>query len=104
MGEKDQEIAKLRKELSDDRSTSLADFKRMYEEMNKHNAKFIFGTLSWRESSEDPGTGMIIMEHNLLGEYMDLAEFGTCLTALAFTADELDDTFQAMFGGERWAD
>lgn len=52
----------------------------------------------------EDGTGMIVWEHDLLGDYIDADELRFAVASVAIGADELDDELQARFGGRRGSD
>ena len=55
-----------------------------------------------RVVERDNGTGTIMFEHVLLGDFLDPEELNWAVLALGRTADELDDRLQARFGGKRF--
>jgi T3SS (YopN, CesT) and YbjN peptide-binding chaperone 1 len=72
----------------------------LYKYIAFHSDDYIFGHLALREASD--GTLTVLLEHILLGDYLDEAEIGYTSTAVLGTADDLDDTLQKRFGGERF--
>jgi hypothetical protein len=54
----------------------------------------------------DRGEGLcdILMEQDLLGDTLDPEELTTAVSAVAITANDLDDKLQSRFGGIRWTD
>jgi hypothetical protein len=52
----------------------------------------------------DSNQVMIILEHDLLGDYLDPDELMNVVLSVMVTADEWDDELQKMFGGEKAAD
>lgn len=63
-------------------------------------ADFIFGNLSLSQWSE--GTVAVMLEHNLLGDYLDEAELGRAVAGMLGSADTLDDDLRTRFGGNRF--
>jgi hypothetical protein len=57
-----------------------------------------------RVIEEDRKNVMIILEHDLLGDYLDPDELMSTVASVLLGADEWDDELQKMFGGERAAD
>ena len=53
---------------------------------------------------QDAKNVMIILEHDLLGDYLDPDELMSTVLSVMLGADEWDDELQKMFGGERAAD
>ena len=52
----------------------------------------------------DSNQVMIILEHDLLGDYLDPDELMNTVLSVMLGADEWDDELQKMFGGERASD
>lgn len=75
---------------------------KMFEEFSTLNDHFLFGKLYW--SPDKDGVGTIYLEHNLLGDFLDLEELKHSLFGLAISADKLDDELKSRYGGERWSD
>lgn len=46
----------------------------------------------------------ILMEQDLYGDTLDPEELTTAVSAVAITANDLDDELQSRFGGTRWTD
>lgn len=59
-----------------------------------------------RVVDEEPAGGKVrlIMEHTLLGDFLDERELGTALFGLEMGGDKLDDQLKGTFGGKRWSD
>ena len=77
---------------------------KMFEELSQLNDAYRFGKFYWTPTDEDEDEGIIFVEQQMLGEFVDFEEFKQMLISLAFAADEVDDQLQAKYGGERWAD
>ncbi len=74
----------------------------MFEDFSTMNDRLLFGKIYWTPDTE--GTGAIVVEHNLLGETLDLDELKHAVVGLAITADNIDDQLQQRYGGKRWVD
>ena len=46
----------------------------------------------------------MILDHTLLGDYIDPAELVSAVNAVMSSADELDEIVHDRFGGKRWTD
>lgn len=46
----------------------------------------------------------LLYDHTLLGDFLDPAELSGAISALAWTADDLDEIVHDRFGGLRWTD
>ena len=57
-----------------------------------------------RVVEQDRKSVMIILEHDLLGDYLDPDELMSTVASVMLGADEWDDELQKMFGGERASD
>lgn len=67
----------------------------LHRRLSELNNTTIFGKLYFHE-------GTIFIEHNLLGESVDRAQFRAVLASVAHHADHLDEALIAEFGGRRW--
>ncbi len=74
----------------------------LFERLSNWNEDLVFGRLFWRAVEGEEG--VILLEHNLLGAFMDYEEFREALLFLTDSADELDDVLVEEFGGLRWID
>jgi hypothetical protein len=63
---------------------------------------YFFG--SARLNPNDDGTADVVLEHTLLGDYLDRDELHSVVAALASTADGLDEDLTEQFGGHRLSD
>lgn len=70
-----------------------------YKYVATANGRFVFGSLSAREAG---GKLDLMFGHALLGEYLDPEELSSALSAVAITADAIDDEIKAQFGGVRF--
>lgn len=50
------------------------------------------------------GDVQLVMEHAILGDFLDQRELEAALFGVLTSADKLDDELQSRFGGSRWAD
>ena len=60
-----------------------------------HNSSSLFGAFGI-----DPESGIISFDHSIIGSTCDMKELSTSITAVATTADELDDVIIGKFGGK----
>ncbi len=72
----------------------------LYEHVATHADDYVFGHLS--VSPQEDGTLMVMFTHSLLGDFLDPEELKHAVGALVTTADQLDDSLQARFGGKRF--
>ncbi len=68
----------------------------LHRRLSELNNTTVFGKFYFHE-------GTIFIEHNLLGESVDRAQFRAVLASVAHHADHLDEILIAEFGGRRWA-
>lgn len=68
----------------------------LYKYIAIRAGKFVFGSLSIQE--QDDGL-MVLFGHRLLGEFLDPDELKVAVSAVASTADEIDNQIQEQFGG-----
>lgn len=75
----------------------------LYERIGREAGTHLFGKMMM---VEEPGgeKGDLFFHHTLLGDFLEEAELMFALVAVLETADELDDMFQADFGGQRVRD
>lgn len=76
----------------------------VYRWVAKEGQAKVLGHARLEEDSNNPGTGMILWEDELLLDASNPDAVRTMLTAILVDADELDDELQRMFGGVRWSD
>jgi hypothetical protein len=76
----------------------------MFEDLSRLNDTYRFGKFYWTSTEDNEDEGIIFVEQQMLGEYMDFEEFKQVLISLAYAADEVDDELQVKYGGERWVD
>ncbi|MFT7463043.1 MAG: hypothetical protein ACI9EF_001385 [Pseudohongiellaceae bacterium] len=69
----------------------------LYRRLIELNNTTVFGKYYVREHT-------VYLEHNLLGESLDAAQFRAVLSSVAHHADHLDDLLLAEFGGRKWSD
>jgi hypothetical protein len=62
-----------------------------------------FGTVTVIDDKEKK-TCFIQFDHTILGDYMDPAELITAVSAVMYTADDLDEIVHTRFGGKRYTD
>jgi len=72
----------------------------LYEWIALNNDEYYFGHLVVKETKEKELVD-VWFAHNLLGDFLDEAELICAVTALLFTADQLDDEVMHTFGGKR---
>lgn len=72
----------------------------LYEYIAFHADDYVFGHLSLFRTSA--GELRVFFTHQLLGDYIDEAEFRHALFGTLSSADTLDDELQARFGGSRF--
>lgn len=64
------------------------------------NKDYRFGDLIVRRNEN--GLGRVIFSQGILGDFLDPEELRLAVSAVAVTADELDDEMQARFGGRKF--
>ena len=69
----------------------------LYRRLIELNNTTIFGKYYVRDRT-------VFLEHNLLGESLDVRQFRATLASVAHHADHLDDLLLAEFGGRKWSD
>jgi hypothetical protein len=72
----------------------------LYRWVATESRNFYFGQFEVVEG--DDGTGLLLFEHFLLGEYLDIDELGFAVHGMGTNANELDDELQNRFGGRRF--
>ena len=73
---------------------------KILEELNERNRKIVFGCFSF-----DPDSGIVVLDHALLGDQLQGQELLHALFAIATTADEIDDELlEAIGSGVRATD
>ncbi|HQG28685.1 MAG TPA: hypothetical protein PLY73_09005, partial [Candidatus Ozemobacteraceae bacterium] len=86
------------------RDVNKAGNEAMFEEFSSLNNEWVFGKIYWLEQEKTPGTGCIMVEHNLLAEFLDFEELAAAIGCLCYVADEIDDKLKAKYGGKRFID
>lgn len=76
--------------------------KDIYEWIAKKNLDLIFGSIIHTDVSG--GGNLTAIQCNILGDNLDSDELMTAISCAATTANELDEEFQANFGGKRFID
>ena len=76
----------------------------MYEWVALNTGAYTFGHIECIPLADEDGRANIVFSHTLLGDYLDAEELRRAVGAVAYTADQLDDTFVAEFGGRRFND
>lgn len=71
----------------------------LYKYVASSGSRFAFGSISAREEN---GKVHLYLGHALLGEFLDPEELTAALSAIAYTADLVDDEIKAKFGGTRF--
>lgn len=64
---------------------------------------YIFGHLKLSKA-DDGQTGVVMMGHRLLGDFLDKDELLYAVFGVAGTADEIDDSLKAKFGGRLFSE
>jgi hypothetical protein len=62
-----------------------------------------FGSVAVRPG-KDGGPALVILDHTLLGDYIDPGELVSAVNAVMSSADDLDEIVHDRFGGKRWTD
>ena len=65
--------------------------------------QFRLGTVSVIDNKET-GTCFLQFDHTILGNYLDPDELVTAVSAVMYTADDLDEIVHDRFGGKRYTD
>ena len=86
------------------REVKKAGNEAMFEDFCKLNDEWVFGKIYWRENQKTPGEGYIMLEHNLLAEFLDFEELAAAVGCLGWVADDIDDKLKAKYGGKRFVD
>jgi hypothetical protein len=76
----------------------------LYEWIAREGGNYFFGHVSAQDDSTAPGKLFLVMQHTLLGDFLDEGELSSALYAMLGTADRLDDELKGKFGGKRLAD
>lgn len=76
----------------------------MFEDLSRLNDTYRFGKFYWTPTEDNEDEGIIFVEQQMLGEFVDFEEFKQVLISLAYAADEVDDELQTKYGGDRWID
>ena len=62
-----------------------------------------FGRVAVREG-KDGAPALVVLDHTLLGDYIDPEEVVSAVYAVMSSADELDEVVRERFGGKRYTD
>lgn len=73
----------------------------LYEFVATQSDGFIFGHLSLHVDDAS-NTGMVLLSHRLLGDYLDEDELMYAVGGLVGSADSIDDDLKNRFGGRRF--
>ncbi len=76
----------------------------LYEWVAREGGAYYFGHVTVWDDPDGGGKVMLIMTHNLLGDYLDEEELRAAMWGVLSIADRLDDQLQPRFGGKRLAD
>lgn len=71
----------------------------LYRHIAVNSSEYFFGHLMLIEL-EGKNTGLVLMRHTLLGDYLDKDELFYAVFGVASSADEVDDQLRAQFGGD----
>ena len=74
----------------------------LYKWVATEGQNYYFGHA--RVISQDGQSGMIVWEHDLLGDYLDEEELMAAVYGVAGTANEIDDDLKSKFGGKLGSD
>lgn len=66
-------------------------------------SRFLFGSVSVMEN-ETASECLVVFDHTILADYLDLDELCGAVALVASTADGLDDVVHDRFGGKRYTD
>ena len=66
-------------------------------------SRFLFGSVTVLESEEVEAC-LVVFDHALLADYLDMDELCGAVAIIAATADDLDDVVHDRFGGKRYTD
>src|SRR5687767_9669333 len=73
----------------------------LYEYVGRKTDDWIFGHLGVSKPGAD-GKVTVVMRHDLLGDYLDPAEFDDAVAAVAISVDKIDEEVQREVGGSRF--
>lgn len=75
----------------------------LYKYVALHCDDWTFGSLGlWPDETGE--SGMLVLRHTLLGDYLDKDELMYAVYGVLGTADDIDDELQKQFGGKRYED
>lgn len=67
-----------------------------------NTGNYFFGTTYLAEDQDNNANANVIIDHVLLGDYIDVEELRSVVGAVATTADELDTVLKDKFGGDTY--
>lgn len=76
----------------------------VFEWIAREGGTFWFGHVRAVDGPAGTGTVTLIMEHTLLGDFLDARELEAALYGIIGSADRMDDELKERFGGKRWTD
>lgn len=76
----------------------------VYEWIAREGGKYYFGHVTAYDDTSAQGKLFLMMQHTLLGDYLDEEELHWALYTMLQTADKLDDELKGQFGGKRLTD
>lgn len=68
----------------------------LYRFVASNSNRWLLGRLGLRERD---GKALVVFDHNLMGDHLELEDLRSAALCIAFTADEIDDEIKRQFGG-----
>mgnify|MGYP003586390648 CR=1 FL=1 len=79
----------------------LAPSADLFEYVATEGQDYYFGSMHY---VPDVSGGLLVLEHTLLGDFLDPDELDNVVDSLVIVANRLDDELQERFGGKRFVD
>lgn len=79
----------------------LAASPELFEYVATEGQDYYFGSMHY---VPDVNGGLLVLEHTLLGDFLDPDELDNVVDSLVIVANRLDDELQERFGGKRFVD
>jgi hypothetical protein len=73
----------------------------LFEYVATEGQDYYFGSMQY---VPDVDGGLLVLEHTLLGDFLDADELDNVVDSLVIVANRLDDELQERFGGKRFVD
>ena len=73
----------------------------LFEYVATEGQDYYFGSMHYLPDVEG---GLLVLEHTLLGDFLDADELDNVVDSLVVVANRLDDELQERFGGKRFVD